>query len=183
MRATMNLPKRSDRFTNIPVDIRTKPEEVAFGLDEMIMFMGRRAFVALYDTGYDITATACEKIYDLPFYTAVDNKTPNDVGEEALILFSGTVLDPENLPYELDVREEALVIYDEWDFARFDDMESVVGKVESTFETFNESSINDFVILSGTELLFAQKLIFMRRVRTWRELDKESNYGRNIFDS
>ena len=183
MRATMNLPKRSDRFTNIPIDIRTKPEDVAFGLDEMIMFMGQRITVVLYDTGYDITATACEKIYDLPFYAAVDNKLPQHVNEEALILFSGIVLDPANLPYELDVKEEALVIYDEWDFTRFDDMKSVVDKVEATFETFDESIIDDFVILAGTELLPAQKLIFMQRIDTWRELDKESNYGRNVFDS
>lgn len=179
----MNLPKRSSRFANIPVDIRTKPEDVAFGLDEMIMFMGQRTTVALYDTGYDITATACQKVYDLPFYAAVDNKLPQHINGEALILFSGIVLDPANLPYELSVREEALVIYDEWDFTRFRHMEEVADKVEKTFGIYDESKIDDFVILAGTELLLAQKLMFMQRVETWRELNKEASYGRSIFDS
>lgn len=181
--ATMNLLKRSNRFTDIPVDIRTKPEDVAFGLDEMVMFMGQRITVALYDTGYEITVTACQKIYDLPFYTAVDNKLPQHIDEEALILFLGVVLDPANLPYELGIRDEALVIYDEWDFTRFGSMEGVVNKVEKTFEIYDESGIDDFVILSGTELFLAQKLIFIERIKDWRELNKEASHGRNIFDS
>jgi len=183
MMKTMNLLGKSNRFANIPVEIRTLPEEVALGLDELIMFMGQQAVVSLYDTGYDITAAACEKIYDLPFYIAADNKLPKCIVEESLILISATVLDPENLPYELDALEEAFVIYDEWDFGRFNSMEKVVGKVEETFETFGESSIDDFIILSGTELFTVQKRVFIQRIETWRERNKETSYGRNVFDS
>ena len=187
---TMNLLKKSDRFKNIPVDIKTLPEDVAFGLDELIMFMGQRIIVVLYDTGYDISATACKKLYDLPFYVAADNKLPKHIAEESLIMASAVVLDPENLPYELDSGEEAFIIYDEWDFNRFDDMEKVADKVEETFRTYDESSIGDFIILTGVELLSRPKLALMRRIETWREAAweelselSEANNGGVIFNS
>ena len=170
---TMNLPKKSDRFRNIPVDIRTSPEDVAFGLDELIIFMGRRVTIVLYDTGYDISATACKRLYDLPFYIAVDNKLPKHIAEESLIMVSATVLNPENLPYELDPGEEAFVIYDEWDFNRFDDMGKVADKVEETFRTFDEPSIDDFIIFTGIELLSRPKLALMRRIESWRDMAQE----------
>lgn len=180
---TMNLLKKSNKLAAIPVDIRTKPEDVAFGLDELIMFMGQQVIVALYDTGYDITATACEKMYDLPFYMAVGNKLPQHIDTDSLILLSATVLDPASLPYNLDVVEEAFVIYDEWDSNRFYSMEKVVAKVEETFEMFDEASIDDFTILAGVELPLAQKLVLIRRINNWSELNKEISDGRDILDS
>lgn len=174
---TMNLLKKSDRFRNIPVDIKTLPEDVAFGLDELIMFMGQRVTIILYDTGYDISATACKKLYDLPFYIAVDNKLPKYIVEESLIMISAVILDPENLPYELDLGEEAFVVYDEWDFNRFDDMEKVVDKVEETFRKYNESSIDDFIILAGIELLSRPKVALMRRIEAWRDMAQEELDG------
>lgn len=183
--------KKSDRFKNIPVDIRTRPEDVAFGLDELVMFMGQRVTVVLYDTGYDISATACKKLYDLPFYIAVDNNLPKHIAEESLIMLSAVILNPENLPYELDFGSEAFVIYDEWDFNRFDDMEQVVNKVEETFRIYDESSIDDFIILTGVELLSRPKIALMRRIESWRdmaweelkELNEGVSNGGTILDS
>jgi hypothetical protein len=183
MMKTTNLLKRNGRLIDIPIDIMTKPEDVALGLDELIMFMGQRIIVALYDTGYDITAAACERVYDLPFYMAADNKLPQYIDVDSLILLSAIVLDPANLPYDLDDAEEAFVIYDEWDLSRFYSMERVASKVEETFETYNESSIDDFIILAGTELLLAPKLTLIRRLEGWIELNKEVSDGRNILDS
>jgi hypothetical protein len=119
----------------------------------------------------------------LPFYMAADNKLPQYIDVDSLILLSAIVLDPANLPYDLDDAEEAFVIYDEWDLSRFYSMERVASKVEETFETYNESSIDDFIILAGTELLLAPKLTLIRRLESWIELNKEVSNGRNILDS
>jgi len=183
MMATTDLLKRSNLFTNVPVDIRTLPEEVAFGLDELIMFMGQKVFVILYDTGHDITATACKKLYDLPFYASVDDRLPKHIEEDSSMLLSVTLLNPADLPYRLEGLEEAFMIYDEWESNRFDSMEEVASKVEETFETYNESDIDDFIIMSGVEMSAGPKLALIRRIETWRELNKEASHGRNIFYS
>jgi len=164
---TTNLQKKSDR----PKDIKTEPENVAIGIDALITFMGQQVGVLLYDSSTDVEVIACPRLYDLPFY-AVENKMfPQTVDEESLLILSVTVLDSEDLPYEISSNEEIFVIYDEWDFRRYDSVIAAVKNIENTIKTYPNADIEDFIIMTGRELMVHSKQAFISRIDYWRAVN------------
>jgi hypothetical protein len=153
---TMNLQKKSD----VPSDIKTKPEDVAVGLDELIMFLGQHISILLYyDDGNagEISSVACGRMYDLAFYAAENKIFPQHIDEDNAMLLSAAVLDPEDLPFSVESDEEVFVIYEEWDFNRYE-------------YTYPSASIEDFIVLSGKELSERPKKALIRRVEYWRDI-------------
>jgi len=163
---TTNLQKKGDK----PEDIRTEPQDVAVGIDALITFMGQQVGVLLYDSSTDVEVIACPRLYDLPYY-AVENKMfPKTVDEESLMILSVAVLDPENLPYEINSDEEVFVIYDEWDFNRYDSVVAVTKNIENIIKTYPNASIEDFIIMIGRELMVHSKRAFISRIDYWRAM-------------
>lgn len=169
---TMNLRKRN----KIPSEIKTGPEEVALGVEELVLFLDRKAIVVLYDDGINISAIACERLYDIPFYAAFHNFLPSDVTEESITMLSAVVLDSEELPYEIkEPDEELFIIYDEWDLSRHLDMELATADIEYTLKTYPGSDIEDFKVLLGRELPVTVVRAFINRVHVWREINGEQS--------
>jgi len=170
---TTNSQKKSDR----PKDIKTKWEDVAVGLDELIMFLGQRTGVLLYDSSTDIEAIACDRVHDLPYYVVENKMFPKDIAEECFIILSVTVLDAEDLPYEIDPDEELFVIYDEWDFSRYDNMAEAVRNIEYTIKTYPNAVIEDFIVMVGRELMAHAKQAFINKINYWRDVGWGEHHG------
>ena len=115
---------------NTPEGITLLPSDISFELDTLITFFGRQAYIILYNDIYDISSVACTKIFDLPFYTAKYKILPEKIDESKFKLLNAFVLDPENLPYELKSGSKVFVIYNNWSFNEFDNIQSATEKIE-----------------------------------------------------
>jgi len=146
------------------VVVKTNPDDVVYDVEDLTKFTGLRIAMMMYNDGIDIHITACEAAYDLPFYVAKNKAFPTRIASEDLITISVIVLDPENLPYEINDGEEVFVIYNGWNLSRHGSMEEAVHDVEVTIDAYIRAEIDDFVVLVGEEFPPETTQLFMNRI-------------------
>lgn len=166
---TTILRKKSE----IPSDILTKPENVAISTEDLVLkYSGQRVSVLLYDNGTDVSLIACQRFFDIPFYAVRERAMPKDALEESFIIILVTVLNPENLPYEIEKDEEVFLIYDGWDFTRYPNMEDATTNIEEVLQNYTGAKIEDFVVLVGKEMHSRVRQAALRRIRQMEEEER-----------
>lgn len=157
----------------VPYNIVTDPDEVAMNMAELNCFRGIDMSVLLHDDNTDIELVACHTAYDLPFYVAMSGLLAEEVPRDCLSLLRVKVADPTDLPYEMDSDEEAFIIYDEWDYRQFFDMEDVASTIEQMIRVYKDANIEqDFVVLIGQEMNSAILDLLLERADKWKEQEK-----------
>lgn len=178
----MNSLKKND----IPPDIHTYPGDVATSVNDLYKFQGKVLSVLLHDNDTDLSLVACDRVYDLAFYAVESRVLPSYTHEDSLELLRVKVINPANLPYELNYDEEAFVIYDGWEYTVFYNMEDVVDYIESTFRIYARVDIEkDFIVLIGREQPKSMFNLLLLRMEDWSaRLKREKQYAtRSILHS
>lgn len=120
---------------------------VVYNVDGILKFLGQKVTIALSDNQLDIAICVCKDAYDLPYFASKNKGFPSTLNSYNFVIASAVVLDPENLPYEIENDEEIFIIYDGWDFTRYNTMEAAVLNIEYVLARYINSEIDDFTIL------------------------------------
>jgi len=120
-------------------------------IDDLKYFLDENVAILIQDTGVDLNVLACGRMWDISYFANKSRpfSTPTD-GDKFMIL-EAKVVNPIQLPYELEPKQEIFIIHNEWDFTRFSDIESAIHHIEETFKRRKNVDIEDFVILIGVE--------------------------------
>jgi len=159
----MSLLKKNE----IPKEIISKPEDIVFDLENLDDYMGETLFGLIYDKKASTIFIAGPSIKDLPFWASYYDypAIPADVKKDELLVISLTVQDPKNLPYELEQWQDIAVLCDDWEFARFDSMDSAVEEIEFLINNMKNVEIDDFIIFTYTELIDTVKTQIVERIK------------------
>ena len=145
MMKTMNLVKKSKESEEIL--------DAVSSIEDLQQLSGYTLTVLMYDTGIDIELVACEILHDLPYYASKTRVFSNSSDQSKFILVRAEIMDPNVLPFVLDVDKEIFIIYDNWDFGRFTSAFSASKNIEQTFNTYGGADIDkDFLVMMGKEL-------------------------------
>ena len=132
-------------------DVNDKKYGAVTNFDDLKYFLGMPITILMHDTGVNIEIVACERMWDISFFAMQSKAISKPVTDSAFMLLEVMVVDPADLPYELYSDEEMFVIYDEWHFTRFPNVEPATRDIESTFNWYEHVEIGDFVVLVGKE--------------------------------
>lgn len=146
----------SSQKKNRHIHVKTKPDEVIYdscyhNKGELHKFVDQRLTVMIYHDDVDISLMACPDPSDMPYYAVRNRVFPRHINIDLFMMISATVLDPMDLPYEIPDNEEVFVIYDCWQFSRYISMEDAARNIEDMLKSFPYGSIDDFLVLVGTE--------------------------------
>jgi hypothetical protein len=171
----------SQKSDKTPPVIWTRPEAVIYELSEIPSFIGKRVLLVIHHAGVDleIIGVALDegRLQDLPSYAAKNRSISFDLNETSFTLMSAVVLDPENLPYEINAGEEVFVIYDEWNFNGYSTMEAAARNIEYTIGMRTNSQIEDFIVLVGREFPQIVTKKFLHRLHRIEHRRSSSLYG------
>jgi len=122
-------------------------------IEDLQQLSGYTLSVLMYDTGIDIDVVACEVLHDLPYYASKSKVFSNSSDQSKFILVRAEIMDPNVLPFALDIGKEIFIIYDHWDFGRFTSAFSASKNIEQTFNTYGGADIDkDFLVMMGKEM-------------------------------
>ena len=122
-------------------------------IEDLQQLSGYTLAILMYDTGIDLDVVACEILQDMPYYASKTGAFSSVSDQSKFILVRAEIIDPNVLPFMLEVGKEIFVIYDHWDFGRFTSAFSASKNIERTFNTYSGVDIDkDFLVMLGKEM-------------------------------
>ncbi len=137
----------------IPPGIKTDLTHVILATDEINRFIGKHILLLIVDDPHgSISIVGAERLLDTAFYAAYFNAINSKIDPEEWSIIRGEVLDPEDLPYNLNMGQKAFVLFSDWHFTKCDSMADVTTSIESMFEAIKDTKIKDFAVITGNTL-------------------------------
>jgi hypothetical protein len=134
--------------------VRTNEHEVITSCDDLNDYHGEeRVLLLVQEDDQQITMVGCETIHDMSYYISKDELLKNDDSDpEEWILLKVQILDPEDLPYDIEFGTCVYVIYEDDILFRAETMKEAVDYIEGMFNMGWSVYIDDFSVVSGLEL-------------------------------
>ena len=156
--------------------VRSTTAEVSLSSNDLKRRIGTNQYVMIADNDESIDIIACPYLKDIAFYAAYFRAFSNGVEPEDRIFLHGTVLDPNELPYEVEKNLSVFVIYDDWMFAQFSTMKEITTFISEFMARSMVENVNDIVIIMGKKyeagvLNAVNKSIHGLTQELWRRAD------------
>ena len=156
-------------------DVTTKPDDIITSGEDANCRIGDEIFILFIGNEQDFAVLGCNTIHDIGFYAAKHDFLQNIEGSDdqnSWILIRARILDPENLPYEIEYGDCVYVIFDDEVLFRGEDMASATNHIEGMFKLW-DIEIDDFAIVTGCELPLGAKNRLLDKIEMFNDLKKE----------
>ena len=152
--------------------VQTNEHEVITSCDDLNDYHGEeRLLLLINEDDQQITMVGCETIHDMSYYIVKDEMLKNDDSTpEEWILLKARILDPEDLPYDIELGACVYVIYEDDVLFRAETMKEAVNYIEGIFQIGWTVYIDDFAVVSGFELNDGMKYRLREFIDTFGEL-------------
>jgi len=134
--------------------VSTDEHEVITSCDDLNDYHGEdRLLLLVQEDDQQITILGCKTIHDMSYYAAEGGVLKDsDSAPEEWILLKSHILDPENLPYDIEFGTCVYVMYEDDVLFRAETMKEAVDYIEGMFKIGWTVYIDDFAVVSGFEL-------------------------------
>ena len=159
-----------------PSWVRSTTAEVSISSNDLKRRVGTRQFIIIADNDESIDMIACPHLKDISFFAAYFRTFGNGVDPEDRVFLHGVILNPSELPYEIEKDLSVFVIYDDWMFTEFSTMKETTTFITEFMDRMMVKNVNDFVIIMGKKykdglLSAVNKSIYRLTQELWRRSD------------
>jgi len=134
--------------------IQTEEHEVITSCDDINDFQGEeRLLLLIMDEYNELNIIGCKTIYDIAYYAIKNGIIGRDnIDPEEWMLIKAYILDPEDLPYDIENGTCVFVIHEDGILFKGESMQEAVDHIEGFFQMDWTASIEDFAVVSALEL-------------------------------
>lgn len=153
-KATYGDTGRGFSAVSIPKWVKTDPTDVCVRVEQLRSRMeGKRVFMVLCPTNFDVEFVACRSMKDVAFYANYYRAFSAESKPESRMVIFGNVYKAEILPYvmnETALEKEAFFIYDDFLFGRAVSVDYLAYKIEQVVKD-KEADISKFAVILGRQ--------------------------------
>ena len=114
-----------------------------------------KTLLCIVDDYYsEFTIVGCNTLYDIAYYTSANKliTKAQRICPEEWMLMKIRILDPENLPYDIEYGDKVYVFFDLGFFFEADTMQKAVDHIEGIFQMGWANDIDEFAVVTGIKL-------------------------------
>jgi len=167
------------KVKDIPNRITTSISEVAVNHSQLKPLYERKKVFLLAEDGHqETTVIGCKTLHDVIYWCAkFKTFEKSNTEAEDRILFCGTVVDPENIPYSIAGMTQTLVFAQDWSLELCNSVKEATEIIEKLFETVADLTMDEVTVVIGQEM--GEKIKLRANAKIEELMNEMANQSKN----
>lgn len=134
----------------IPNWVQSVPAEVSIAPEELRSREGSYQYVMIAESDTSLDLIAAPHAKDVPFFAAYFKTFKgSEVEPGKRMFFHGRIMDPDNLPYEIEAGQHVFVLFEDWFIQVFETMAKAVEFINDMFARCSVDDTSNLMVIIG----------------------------------